>query len=176
MKRTLLATLATGLVGLTANVYADVTVPVHMATDKGAAQEIGSVSVADSKYGLVLTPDLKDLPPGVHGFHIHEKGSCDATQQDGKAVPAGAAGGHYDPDGTKKHSTPWDDGGHRGDLPALYVNADGTATTPVLAPRLKLDEVQGRALMIHAGGDNHSDHPKPLGGGAGRIACGVIPK
>jgi Cu-Zn family superoxide dismutase len=29
--------------------------------------------------------------------------------------------------------------------------------------------------MVHAGGDNHSDHPQPLGGGGGRIACGVIP-
>lgn len=176
MKRHLKVTLLAGLVGLAANAYADVTVPLHQATDKGPGQEIGSVSLADSKYGLVLTPNLKDLPPGVHGFHVHEKGSCDATQQDGKTVPAGGAGGHYDPDGTKKHSTPWDDGGHRGDLPALYVSADGTATTPVLAPRLKLSEVQGRALMVHAGGDNHSDHPKPLGGGAGRIACGVIPK
>ena len=28
--------------------------------------------------------------------------------------------------------------------------------------------------MIHAGGDNYSDLPKPLGGGGDRIACGVI--
>jgi Cu-Zn family superoxide dismutase len=28
--------------------------------------------------------------------------------------------------------------------------------------------------MIHAGGDNHSDTPAPLGGGGGRMACGVI--
>jgi len=27
--------------------------------------------------------------------------------------------------------------------------------------------------MIHAGGDNYSDQPEPLGGGGGRIACGV---
>jgi Cu-Zn family superoxide dismutase len=30
--------------------------------------------------------------------------------------------------------------------------------------------------MLHAGGDNHSDHPAPLGGGGARIACGVIGK
>ena len=30
--------------------------------------------------------------------------------------------------------------------------------------------------MIHAGGDNHADHPAPLGGGGGRIVCGVIPR
>jgi Cu-Zn family superoxide dismutase len=29
--------------------------------------------------------------------------------------------------------------------------------------------------MVHAGGDNHDDHPMPLGGGGARFACGVIP-
>jgi Cu-Zn family superoxide dismutase len=169
-------TLFTGLCALSAYVQADVNVPVHAVSAEGVGQQIGSVSLADSKYGLVATPDLKNLPAGVHGFHVHEKGSCEAAEQDGKSVPAAAAGGHYDPDGTKKHSTPWDDGGHRGDLPPLYVGSDGTATTAVLAPRLKVADVAGRALMVHAGGDNHSDHPKPLGGGGGRVACGVIPK
>ncbi len=28
--------------------------------------------------------------------------------------------------------------------------------------------------MVHKGGDNHSDHPQPLGGGGARVACGVI--
>ncbi len=66
--------------------------------------------------------------------------------------------------------------GHAGDLPALYVAADGTATNPVLAPRLNLSELKGRSLMIHAGGDNHADRPEKLGGGGARIACGVAPE
>jgi len=40
---------------------------------------------------------------------------------------------------------------------------------------LKLEDVAGRALVIHEGGDNYSDTPKPLGGGGVRMACGVIP-
>ena len=44
----------------------------------------------------------------------------------------------------------------------------------LLAPRIKLSEIKGRSLMIHAGGDNYSDDPKPLGGGGARVACGVI--
>jgi Cu-Zn family superoxide dismutase len=49
------------------------------------------------------------------------------------------------------------------------------ATSPVLAPRLKkLEDVKGRALMIHAGGDNYSDTPAKLGGGGARMACGLI--
>jgi Cu-Zn family superoxide dismutase len=157
-----------------ATAQADITVPMSLATPTGKGEDIGTVTVSQSKYGLVLTPNLKGLPPGLHGFHVHEKASCDPTQQDGKPVPAGGAGGHYDPDNSKKHGLPWGDG-HRGDLPALYVDNSGNATNPVLAPRLKLSEVHHHALMIHAGGDNHSDHPMPLGGGGGRVACGVIP-
>ena len=83
-----------------------------------------------------------------------------------------AAGGHYDPAGSKRHSAPWGDG-HLGDLPALSVDANGN-TSPVLAPRLKMADLKGRALMIHAGGDNYADQPAPLGGGGVRWACGVI--
>ena len=63
---------------------------------------------------------------------------------------------------------------HRGDLPPLFVDAEGSATQPVLAPRLKMSDLTGRSLMLHAGGDNHADHPAVLGGGGARIACGVI--
>ena len=152
-----------------------VSVALDMVDAGGTARPVGMVALSDSAHGLVLTPALTALPPGVHGFHVHEKGSCaPGTDSAGKAVPAGAAGGHYDPRQTKRHGLPWGDG-HLGDLPALVVGADGAATQPVLAPRLKLADVRGKALMVHAGGDNHSDQPQPLGGGGGRIACGVIP-
>lgn len=152
---------------------ADTRIEMKIATDKGAGASAGYVTVSESKHGLVFAPQLTGLPPGVHGFHVHEKASCDAQEKDGKMVPAGAAGGHYDPAGSKRHGTPWGDG-HLGDLPALYVAADGSASNPVLAPRLKMTDLKGRALMVHAGGDNHSDHPAALGGGGARIACGVI--
>jgi Cu/Zn superoxide dismutase len=54
------------------------------------------------------------------------------------------------------------------------VDSNGNAKTTLIAPRLKLADIQGLAVMIHAGGDNYSDLPKPLGGGGERIACGVI--
>jgi Cu-Zn family superoxide dismutase len=54
------------------------------------------------------------------------------------------------------------------------VAKDGTSTQPLVAPRLKLSDVNNRTVIIHEGGDNYSDKPKPLGGGAGRIACGII--
>lgn len=154
--------------------HADITVPIHEVNKEGTATALGTVAISESKYGLVFTPKLKGLAPGIHGFHVHEKPSCAPADKDGKTTPAGAAGGHLDPQKTAKHGFPWGDG-HLGDLPALYVDAQGNADNPVLAPRFqKLSQVAGHALMIHKGGDNHSDHPQALGGGGARIACGII--
>lgn len=169
MKKTLLLTLAFA----TPVAFANVAVPMHSVDDKGVGTTVGHVIVTESKHGLVFTPNLQGLAPGVHGFHLHQNGSCDTAEKDGQIVPAGAAGGHYDPAGTNEHGTPWGNG-HLGDLPPLYVQSDGSAMQPVLAPRLKIEDIQGKALMIHAGGDNHSDHPAPLGGGGARVSCGVI--
>ena len=152
---------------------ADTTVSLYKVDENGVGASVGQVSITESQYGLVLSPALKGLAPGVHGFHVHQNPSCDPAEQNGKKVPALAAGGHYDPKDSRRHDTPWGDG-HLGDLPALFVDAEGNASQPVLAPRLKLSDVAGRSLMVHAGGDNHADHPAPLGGGGARVVCGVI--
>ncbi|STW29201.1 superoxide dismutase [Klebsiella michiganensis] len=64
---------------------------------RASVQAIGSVKISETAKGLEFTPDLKALPPGEHGFHIHANGSCQPAIKEGKAVAAGAAGGHYDP-------------------------------------------------------------------------------
>ena len=150
-------------------------VPMRMVTATGVGQPIGTVTVAPGAGGLTLTPKLEGLPPGLHGFHIHEKPSCDpATDPDkGEVMPAQSAGGHLDPSHTGQHKGPMGDG-HLGDLPALKVDSNGKATAPVVAPHLKMEDLAGHSLMIHAGGDNYSDKPEKLGGGGKRIACGVI--
>ena len=152
---------------------ADMQIAMQAVDANGKGVDIGTISAHANRYGVVFTPKLSGLAPGVHGFHVHENPSCEPKEKDGKPVAALAAGGHYDPKKTGRHEGPWGKG-HLGDLPALYVDAQGKAEYPVLAPRLKLADLKGRALMIHAGGDNHADHPAPLGGGAARIACGVI--
>jgi Cu-Zn family superoxide dismutase len=165
--------LTLAVVALSGTANADLTVAMNLASEKGIGQAIGAVTISQTPYGLVFSPALSGLPPGLHGFHVHENPSCAPKEKDGKMVPALAAGGHYDPAGTKEHGFPWGNG-HLGDLPALYVDAEGNAANPVLAPRLKMADLKGRSLMVHAGGDNHSDHPAPLGGGGVRVACGVI--
>lgn len=167
-------TLTVILLSLSASpVLADVVVPMHLVDEKGMGASIGQVIISESKHGLVLTPALQGLLPGIHGFHLHQNASCDPKEKDGKMVPAGAAGGHYDPASANMHGTPWGDG-HLGDLPPLYVETNGSASQPVLAPRLTFSDLKGRAIMVHAGGDNHSDHPAALGGGGARVSCGVI--
>nr|WP_314983785.1 superoxide dismutase [Cu-Zn] SodC [uncultured Pantoea sp.] len=149
-------------------------VTIHQVTAEGIGKPLGTVTIDETQYGLQFTPDLQGLQPGIHGFHVHAKGSCEPGESDGKRVAAGAAGGHLDPASSGKHLGPYAEG-HLGDLPAVYVDDKGNATYPVLAPRLKsLKEIKGKALMVHVGGDNHADHPKPLGGGGARYACGVI--
>lgn len=158
----------------TAVAAAEVTVKLDKVDASGVGATVGTVRIVETSYGLVFYPDLKGIVPGLHGFHVHENPSCAPAVQNGAPAAAIGAGGHLDPAATKKHGEPWGDG-HLGDLPALYVAADGSAMNPVLAPRLKtLADVGNKALMVHAGGDNHSDHPAPLGGGGARIVCGVI--
>ncbi|MER3447726.1 MAG: superoxide dismutase [Candidatus Dadabacteria bacterium] len=151
----------------------ELVVHMHLINAKGVGNEIGTVTAYNSPYGLILTPNLSELTRGTHGFHVHRNANCGTGKKEGKTVPGLEAGGHYDPKGTGKHEGPYGQG-HMGDLRALYVDQDGRALLPVLAPRLKVSDLKGHSLMIHADGDNYSDHPQPLGGEGDRVACGVV--
>ncbi len=147
---------------------ATIVIPMYIADESHTA--VGNITATDTPYGVLFTPQLTKLTPtissGVHGFHIHENPSC--------ANNGMGAGGHLDPQKTGHHLGPYSNG-HLGDLPAIYVNADGSIAVPVMAPRLKVSDILGHSLMIHNGGDNYSDNPQPLGGGGKRMVCGIIP-
>ncbi|PJX13370.1 superoxide dismutase [Halomonas sp. 141] len=148
-------------------------VEIHKVSAEGTEESIGTIAIEHTDHGVLFTPSLSDLEPGVYGFHMHENASCDpAENEDGEMTAAQAAGGHYDPEETDTHQGPYGDG-HLGDLPVLTVNEDGEANLPVLAPRLSMEDVLGRSLIIHEGGDTYDDEPH-LGGGGARMACGVI--
>lgn len=147
---------------------------IYLTQTEGRGEKIGEVKFSDSPQGLLVNVNLHDLPPGEHGFHIHENASCAAAEdENGNLQPALAAGGHYDPQHTGKHLGPQGHG-HLGDLPALDVSAAGTVNTSFYLPHLTVNKIKNRSIIIHAGGDNYSDTPKPLGGGGARIACGLI--
>ena len=145
---------------------------VHL-KDTETNKEVGTVTITPyiqngERKGLIFTPHLYNLPgPSSHGFHVHINPSCDDKGM--------AAGGHWDPHSTNSHLGPYNDKGHKGDLPVLVVDTDGSATKPILAPKIQsLEELDGLSLMVHEGSDNYSDDPDALGGGGNRMWCGVI--
>jgi len=108
---------------------------------------------------------------GQHGFHIHEVGKC--------TPPAFlSAGGHFNPTGAK-HGLLDPDGPHAGDLPNLWIEADGSADYTVTTNLITLGpgkrsvfDKNGSALLIHTGPDDYITDP--AGDSGDRIACGVI--
>jgi superoxide dismutase, Cu-Zn family len=142
-----------------------------------AGKQVGDARfVGQDGGGTQIVIHVSGLPPGIHGFHVHENGSCNATTDaQGNTVPFGGAGAHFDPAHTGHHLGPAG-GGHAGDLPVLTVDAAGNGGLSYYAANLQTsgpDSIVGRALIIHANPDNYTDTP-PLGGSGARIACGQI--
>src|SRR5579863_7435598 len=90
---------------------ADITIPMYFTASQAIGEKAGTVTISETKYGLLFMPNLSGVATGIHGCHIHVHPSC---AQDGMA-----AGGHFDPKNTGKHLGPYNDKGHLGDLPAL---------------------------------------------------------
>ena len=180
MKRGVLAVLAVGgsLMSCALSAVAEeVTVEMHAISNAGVGAAIGTIKAMDTENGTVFQFALSQyLLPGPHGFHLHENASCDPATKDGAMQAGLAAGGHWDPENTGKHMGPAARG-HKGDLPVIYVLVDDGGAIPykgtLVAPYLKVADLKGRALVIHANGDNYADEPKPLGGGGARVACGL---
>lgn len=156
------------LVVATSSLAASIEIPMFEVAQTGNGKPIGKITAVETPHGVLFKPQLKGLKtsPNVRGFHVHAGDSCDNFAQ--------AALGHLDPENTNKHLGPYDKQGHLGDIQVLLINSNGSVTMPVFAPKLTIENIKGHTLVIHAGSDNYSDKPKPLGGGGDRVACGVI--
>ncbi|KZL21715.1 Superoxide dismutase-like protein YojM precursor [Pseudovibrio axinellae] len=133
---------------------------------------VGKVVLNETPSGILhITAMFDGLPPGEHGFHVHENGLCEPT--------FAAAGGHFAPEG-HDHGIDVKNGAHAGDLPNLHVPLNGKLILEVFSKTLHLapDDKNsliggsGRALVIHENADDY--HSQPSGDAGGRIACGVI--
>ena len=165
--------------GMPSRVHAADRTPTYAAyIVDSAGKEVGTATfVAIDTGGVQVRVDTVGLAPGKHGMHIHETGSCNAlVDTTGKSTPFGAAGDHFDPQGTTHHAGPTGVG-HAGDLPNITASDTGHARTTFFTDRLSLrpgpTSILGRAIMIHAKEDNYTDEPVN-GGSGGRVECGEI--
>jgi Cu-Zn family superoxide dismutase len=131
----------------------------------------GEAVLTETHAGVLVSATLRDLPPGEHAFHFHERGECTA--------PFTSAGGHLNPAHTH-HGYENPQGPHAGDLPNVWVADGGAAKVEFLAPgvslghgkRASLLDGDGTAIVVHAGPDDYKTDP--AGNAGDRIACGVV--
>ena len=136
-------------------------------------QKVGEAKLTETSPGVKIELKVEKLPPGVHAFHIHEKGDCHGPH-------FMSAGGHFNPFG-KQHGLKNPQGPHAGDLPNLTVGPDGRGSLTTVAKLVTLKEGKnsllapgGASLMIHEKADD--DMTDPAGNAGARIACGAITK
>ncbi|MGM7701532.1 superoxide dismutase family protein [Pseudalkalibacillus sp. Hm43] len=155
------------------NVKDDI-VPVSVDLKNSDGDKIGTVDLEQQFEGVLITIKASNLSPEEHGFHIHEKGICEAP--DFKS-----AGGHFNPNDAS-HGTDHGNEAHAGDLPNLHVNEDGAVQEDILAEKVTLKSGEpnsligstGTAFIIHKGADDQESQPS--GDAGSRVACGVISK
>lgn len=130
---------------------------------------IGRVDFTQKSDGVKVAAHLLNSPPGNHGFHVHENGSCEEA---GKA-----AGGHFNPD-QAQHGLLSKDGftaAHAGDLGNVTIDADGSGYYSEMLDGLNLSEgkynITGKAVILH---EKVDDFGQPTGNAGGRIGCGII--
>jgi superoxide dismutase, Cu-Zn family len=132
-------------------------------------QAAGTVNFVQRGSIVYVDARITGLSPGLHGFHVHEKGDC---RGDG-----GNAGGHFNPTGAQ-HAGPDGNARHAGDLGNLNADSSGLAVYHAQVSGISLgtgsDSIIGRALIVHANVDDLRS--QPAGNAGGRVACGLISK
>lgn len=139
-----------------------------------SGKPLGTAQLSQTEKGVLIDLDLKGLPPGQHGFHIHQTGKCDG------AAKFTSAGGHFGVSG-QEHGYHSGKGPHAGDLPNLIVPESGDLKQQIFTPGVTLDsgenslfDADGSAIVIHAKADDYRS--QPAGDSGDRIACAVIEK
>ncbi|MGE4323822.1 MAG: superoxide dismutase family protein [Sphingobium sp.] len=131
----------------------------------------GSATLTEAAEGVHVVVKAGGLTPGLHAVHIHMTGVC--TPPD-----FASAGGHWNPTG-KQHGKDNPNGKHMGDMSNMLAGADGAgeieyvaAGATIRGADIPLIDVDGAAIVIHAGADDEISDP--AGNAGGRVVCGVV--
>lgn len=142
---------------------------------KPTGERVGTVTMRAAANGVSVTVDVRGLPPGPHGFHLHREGDCAPGPDDtGAIVTFGKAGPHFDPNKTMNHDDPGapSTAAHAGDFPMLVANAEGRASATFTTTKFTLAQAIGRGVIVHANPDDYETDP---GGKSGaRLVCGEV--
>jgi Cu-Zn family superoxide dismutase len=166
MKKLVLVSISMLLAAACASTMRPTASATLMPTTGSTAQ--GTVRFVQLADGAVeVSVDLTGVPPGVHGFHVHDKGDCGDN--------GNAAGGHFNPSATP-HGAPQADPHHAGDFGNVTADANGavrtTFTTRSITVEAGANSAVGHAVILHANPDDLTT--QPTGNAGGRIACGVV--
>jgi len=136
---------------------------------KSGSRVTGWATFADrSTGGVRVEAHIENAPPGVHGFHVHEKGDCSAPD-------ASSAGDHFNPGGMP-HAGPGDTRRHAGDLGNIEVKANGTGHLELVSDLLTVrpgpNSVVGKAVVFHEKADDLKSQPS--GNAGAMLGCGVV--
>lgn len=143
--------------------------PVAVATVLGSPQYSGIRGRAlfyNLPQGVLVKAEVTGLPKGeecsspIFAMHIHSGEECKGNADN----PFFFAGTHYNPNSCEH---PY----HTGDMPPLF-GVNGTALSCFLTDRFNINEVIGRAVIIHAKPDDFMTEPS--GNSGEKIACGII--
>jgi Cu-Zn family superoxide dismutase len=97
--------------------------PQATADLKNAKGEVvGTASFWEDAGGVRIIAEVRGIPPGKHGFHVHAVGKSDPPDFT-------TAGGHFNPGG-KKHGLKSPQGPHAGSALVLHANPDDEVTDP----------------------------------------------
>ncbi|MFI0435848.1 MAG: superoxide dismutase family protein [Parachlamydiaceae bacterium] len=130
-------------------------------------QVSGIVTFTKVSSGIKIIADVQGLPPGKHGFHVHEHGDCSGT--DGMK-----AGGHFNPT-NHKHGGPDSPERHVGDFGNLEADEKGRAYYERIDTLISFEgpnSILERSIIIHADPDDFVT--QPTGNSGARIACAKI--
>lgn len=133
----------------------------------------GTIQFEEIGKEVKITINLKNIKPGLHGFHIHETGNLEEG--------CTSCCAHFNPTNST-HGGPKDKIRHTGDLGNIKANSKGECKSTFLDSKIKLRgqkfNIIGRSVVIHEkeddlgrGGDAES---LKTGNAGARIGCAVI--